>query len=99
MMLTVYCDGGGVLGIGLSVPSGSLPIGMTDGSDACVKKIQAHCRLAYDNVTYLVPGVPEAPDQIKGIEAIIKFRDFLVIRQIIVAAPPKQRRTALRAKA
>lgn len=95
-MMTVYCDAGGILGIGMAVPHGSLPIGTIDGNESSVKQLQACCRLAYDNVTYLIPGVPEAPNQLKGIEAMIKFRDLLVLKRLIQAAPPNHRRTALR---
>lgn len=97
--MTVYCDAGGILGIGQTVPEGSLQLGMIDGTKPSVQSVTACCRLAYDNVTYLVPGVPEAPNQIKGIEAMIKFRDHLVLRRVLEAVPPKQRRTALRQKA
>lgn len=69
----VSCDAGGILYIGKKNPRGALPVAYVSEDD--IGQLHAHCRLAYDNKTYLVPGIPEAADQIAGIDALERFRD------------------------
>lgn len=68
-----YCYADGVILFGRTVPAGALPI--ADGIESDLHRaIQGSARLAYDNETWLVPGVPEAGDQIEGVDALIAFR-------------------------
>ena len=39
--------------------------------------ISAVARHAYDGETLLVPGVPEAPDQAKAMDALLAFIDWI----------------------
>lgn len=75
------CDAAGVLYIAKRNPRGCLPIAYVSEDD--VDALQAHCRLAYDNKTWLVPGIPEAPDQIAGIDALERFRDRVIRAGIV----------------
>jgi len=40
-------------------------------------RVQARCRLAYDNKTRLCPGVPEAENDDAAFEAAQRFGDFI----------------------
>lgn len=40
-------------------------------------RVQAWCRLAYDNKTLLCPGVPEAENDDAALEAVQRFGDFI----------------------
>ena len=77
------CDAAGVVRFGSKIPRGCLPIGRFNDQDRAA--FTAHCRLAYDNKTWLVPGVPEASDQIAGIDALKKFQRRLLDVGAIVA--------------
>ena len=55
-----------------SIPSGALPICVGD-KDVIEQAIQGTARLAYDNETWLVPGVPEADDDNAALDA---FNDY-----------------------
>jgi len=50
------------------MPSGALPIAR--GPKAELEAILPRARLSYDGETYLVPGVPEAPNQTAAYEAL-----------------------------
>lgn len=68
-----YCYASGQIGFGKRCKSGTLPIARVSENDQ--EAFEAHCRLSYDGKTWLVPGVPEAPDQIAGVDALERFRD------------------------
>ncbi len=53
-------------------PSGCLPIAR--GDDTLMERIRAQARLAYDNKTLLVPGVPEAQSELAALDALMAFR-------------------------
>jgi len=80
-----YCNASGVIGFAEgktpSVPDGALVI--ATGDKSTMGAIRACARLAYDNKTYLVPGVPEAENQSDGIDALMKWRDWMKSRSII----------------
>lgn len=42
------------------------------------QSLEAKFRLAYDNETLLVPGIPEAENQEEALEALQKFRKWAV---------------------
>jgi hypothetical protein len=68
-----YAYADGVIHFGASVPPGALPI--ADGVESdLVRAITGSARLAYDNGTWLVPGIPEAADQKEGVDALIRYR-------------------------
>jgi len=84
-MNIAYCNASGVIGFAEgempTVPDGALVI--ATGSKSTMGAIRACARLAYDNKTYLVPGVPEAETQSDGIDALMKWRDWMKSRGII----------------
>lgn len=68
-----FCYASGQIGFGTHVPEfGTLPIAKGP-YDALYGWLSAVARHAYDNETLLVPGVPEAPDQIAGVEALKRW--------------------------
>jgi hypothetical protein len=75
---TAYCYASGEIVIRAGkLPSGALPIKF-DCTKADIQKIKARARLAYNNKTFLVPGIPEAADQHEAYAALQKFIDFAV---------------------
>ena len=70
-MRTAYCWQSGQIEVGTWVPEGALPIASAPAAEIR-KAIQGTARLAFDNETYLVPGLPEAktPDaRLNALEA------------------------------
>lgn len=86
-MHAAYCDAAGVVkfvearGKMPTVPKGVIVF--AKGDKATMSAVRATLRLAYDNETYLVPGVPEASDQMAGMAALNKYCDWLRSRRII----------------
>lgn len=68
-----FCYASGHIEFGRRCKAGTLPIAYVTEDDK--GQFLALARLAYDNRTWLVPGVPEAPDQIAGVDALERFRD------------------------
>lgn len=70
--MKAYCGADGSIHFGRTVPEGMCCI-----AEAPAKKlravISATARLAYDNKTLLVPGVPEAASQQRGMTALIAY--------------------------
>lgn len=77
--MKAYCYASGEIEFGRNVPEGALLI-----AKAPVKIlrpiIEVVARHAYDGTTLLVPGIPEAPDQNVGIDALRRFREQVRIR-------------------
>lgn len=74
-----YCYADGVILFGARIPNGALPI--ADGVESDLHRaIHGSARLAYDNETWLVPGVPEADDQFAGVDALIAYRERVAER-------------------
>jgi hypothetical protein len=71
-----YCWATGLIGFGEKLPNGALPIARGKGKKFKAW-VQVKARLAYDNKTYLVPGIPEAEDDREGIDALIKWCGWL----------------------
>lgn len=71
-----YCWAGGVIGFGRTVPKGALPIarGRSKRLRDFIEPVSRH---AYDGKTLLVPGIPEAADQVRGLEALQRFIAWL----------------------
>lgn len=76
-----YCYAGGEIAFGAEVPPGALAIAK-GREDALRDLMSATARHAYDGETLLVPGVPEAGNQSEGINALIRWSDWLRKRQI-----------------
>lgn len=76
-----YCFANGVIGLGRRTPKGAIVFAR--GPAKAVRDLVARSsRLAYDNVTWLVPGVPEAPDQEAAMTALLTHIAWLRKRPI-----------------
>ena len=79
--MRAYCWASGQIEFGPRIPEGTLPI-----ARGPAKKlrpfIEAVSRHAYDGKTLLVPGVPEAPNQTKALDALHAFLDWLEDRPL-----------------
>ncbi len=81
--LVAYCGADGVLHFKLGrMPAGMLPIGRC--TSASRKKrakwqsdVQGYARRGWERGVFLVPGVPEASDQLAGLEALERFREVI----------------------
>ena len=76
-MTIAYCWRNGTVGFtDGKLPDGALILSKGNGTK-WRDKVEVLCRLAYDNKTYLVPGVPEAEDDDDALNAVIRFRAVL----------------------
>jgi len=67
-----YCWASGQIEIGKTIPEGALPIAR--GREKKLKDvISGTARLAYNNKTWLVPGIPEAKDQLEALRALQRW--------------------------
>ncbi|OPE33288.1 homocysteine methyltransferase, partial [Pseudomonas aeruginosa] len=67
-----FCWASGLIQFGDQVPEGAIEIAR--GDDQVVREILVtNSRHAYDNVSLLVPGVPEAANQTEGGDALECF--------------------------
>ncbi|MDS9954448.1 hypothetical protein [Pseudomonas aeruginosa] len=67
-----FCWASGLIQFGDQVPEGAIEIAR--GDDQVVREILVtNSRHAYDNVSLLVPGVPEATNQAEGVDALEWF--------------------------
>jgi hypothetical protein len=77
--MKAYCYRSGLIRIGKRLPKGAIQI--LEGSDEHVRAvIQATARLAYDGITWLVPGIPEAPSEREARRALDLYLDWIKIR-------------------
>ncbi len=70
--LQAYCFASGEIGFGPAVPDGALPIAYGPAADID-RAIAGTARLAYDNETWLVPGIPEADNDDDRLSALKAF--------------------------
>ena len=75
-----HCDASGAIAFGFRVPKGSVAIAR-GREDALRDLLCATSRHAHDGETLLVPGIPEAVNQIKAVDALMDFGDWLAPRQ------------------
>lgn len=76
MTTYAYCWQSGLIEFGTEVPEGA--IRMVSGADQAVRDLMlATARLAHDNETLLVPGVPEALDEEAKLDALDRFLQWL----------------------
>lgn len=89
----MYCWRTGVVEFGDELPHGALELARYVPTSAAPRgrstqlaiwraKMQAACRLAYDNKTWLVPGIPEAQSDVEALAAYKKFIDWLDDRKL-----------------
>lgn len=71
-----YCYRSGEIEFGDTVPKGAISV--LEGDEALVReRVSARARLAYDNKTLLVPGVPEANNEKEARYALFRFLEFV----------------------
>lgn len=70
MILFAYRSG--KLEVGRKVVEGTIGVGRGNRR-TLVKAMERRARLAYDNGTWLVPGVPEADNETEALEALKQF--------------------------
>ena len=75
-----FCFASGEIAFGPRVPKGALAIAK-GREDVLRDLICAAARHAYDNVTLLVPGIPEAPNQIAAVDALMDWGHWLAQRE------------------
>lgn len=84
-MKYAYCYASGEIDFGTHVPSGALPIcRIRSKKDEITVSVLA--RLAYDGVTLLVPGIPEAKSQKKAMDALFLWLEQLRARGLKVGS-------------
>lgn len=70
--MIAFCYASGQIGFARDLPEGALPIIKGKAKDVR-DKIEGNARLAYDGKTWLVPGIPEAADDIAALDALERF--------------------------
>lgn len=76
MSTLAYCYASGQIAFGEKCPSGGLPI--VRGPDKKVRDfICGVSRHAYDGETLLVPGIPEAENQMAAVDALQRFIEWI----------------------
>ena len=73
MRHVAFADRAGVIRFGRRCPKGALPIGRHRRFVTLHGAVSAVARLAYDNETLLVPGVPEAKTDDAALDAVVAF--------------------------
>lgn len=74
-MTFAYAFRSGKIGFGTKVPKAALKI--DQGDRKFTATVRACARLAYDNKTWLVPGIPEAKTENEAINAFNNFCRFV----------------------
>ena len=75
-----FADRAGVIEFGTRTPKGCLTIASHGDREALEAAVGPPARLAYDNKTLLVPGIPEADSDDDALEALLAFRDQVAMR-------------------
>lgn len=80
MKTLAYCYRTGEIGFtDDKLPKGCLPIARGDAE--LMARVEVHSRRAYDNVTLLVPGIPEANSDQEALDALFRFRQRFEVRR------------------
>lgn len=79
--MVAYCWQTGVIGFGPRVPKGAILI-MGGSGQKFKAEITVMARHAYDGITLLVPGIPEADGEEAKLDALDKFIDWYFQRQL-----------------
>lgn len=80
-ILTMYCwaSGKAVFTYG-DIPEGALIVAKSKPGEPPLKwrkRMAIKCRMAHDNKTLLIPGIPEAETQAEAIIALGRFADWI----------------------
>ncbi len=75
-----YCLRNGVIAFGTRVPKGALPFLSHTDARLLESFISVHARLAADNKTLLVPGLPEAQTLEERLDALSDFQKRILAR-------------------
>lgn len=86
--MIAYCWRNGAIGFGRRLPPGALEILRADGRRRFRRIVSALARHAYDGVTLLVPGVPEATSDVAALDACHAFRDR-ILKSLSLSSPPR----------
>jgi hypothetical protein len=70
-----FADRAGVIGFARRCPPGALPIAHHPNLERLKSQVSALARVAHDNETLLVPGVPEAENSDQALSALTKFAE------------------------
>lgn len=72
------CNASGVITFDYRVPPDMSLLPIANGPAKKLKTaISGVARHAYDGETLLVPGIPEAPDQVAAMDALMRFRNWI----------------------
>lgn len=74
--MRAYCWASGLIGFSRYLPKGALPIAHSRSSKTLQHLIEANARHGWSG-QLLVPGVPEAPNQVEALEALERFITWL----------------------
>jgi hypothetical protein len=69
-----FCYASGHIGFGTALPDGALEITRHSDKQTLLKVVEGTARLAYDNKTWLVPGIPEASNENEKLKALRAYR-------------------------
>lgn len=72
--MVAYCYADGAIRFGKRSAKGALPIAASANEHHLREAVQGVARKGYQDGVWLVPGIPEAPDQGAALEALIVFR-------------------------
>lgn len=72
--MKAYCYRTGVIEFGRYVPKGTLEIA---SGRALLKNVRVRARHAKDGETLLVPGIPEASNDVEAYAALKRFKEFV----------------------
>ena len=86
--MIAYAYASGQIGFAPKLPSGALPV--ANGAESTIRPvISGLARHAYDGETLLIPGVPEAADEMAALDALLAFRARVEVALRRVAAAGK----------
>jgi hypothetical protein len=74
--MIAYCWQSGQIEIGRELPQGALPL-LTGTRKHLENRIESTATLAYDNKTWLVPGVRSAEKAEDKVQAVIEYVKFI----------------------
>lgn len=80
MTHVAFADRAGVIRFARRCPKGALPIGRHRRFATLHDAVSAVARLAHDNETLLVPGVPEAKSDDAALAAVVAFIEAVETR-------------------
>lgn len=78
--LHAYCYRGGQIEFGANVPDGALPLGKSRNAKKLREVVEVNARRAYDGITLLVPGIPEADGDEAAHDARRYFCEIVELR-------------------